>query len=196
MNGIRKVWWPKHQKDELVIITENSIVKGKVKQDRLYETKAQISNDQIPGFLFSVPFTYIRRVDFSDAMKYIEVHLKKDDSVQIRVQDESLRLEVFEYLKELLSDFQYAHKQESLWRKIKGTIIAFVVLNGILLWSYQVAGMIERQEYIGTQLVIVAAVAGLGTRTLILVIVAINILLISNLIMKVRNRRMLHSLSK
>lgn len=189
-------WWPQHKKEDLIVVDQHNFYKGKIKAEEAFEVKSQLTNQKIPSTLFSIPYTYPKKVITSEQQSYIEVFLKKDDSIQLRIENEGRKMEIFNYLKAKLPNMEYEFKKENRLQKIRGVLIAFLLLNILFLWAYSVAYQIENEGFDGPILVIVGAVAGLGTTLILIILAVVNLTLSFNLIRRLRKVEMQHILRK
>ena len=179
----------------LIVASDKKIYKGRLKKGQpQQQAQLGINKNIIPKSLFSIPYNYIKEIHYEIENPVVEIFLRRSASIDLKVHDQEKREEIFNYFKTQLRSTQYDYQEHSWFMAIKKPLIAFVFVNILLAWSYLVAGMIQNGEDLGTQLVIVLGVAGLGTKIILYIFVIVNIILAFLFYLKIKNSPKKHVL--
>lgn len=145
-----KFWEIKRTKNiEIVLVNENSIFKSKIKHEELNHFSKLIENQKIPKNLFEIPFSYIKSIENQENKNEIKIYFGKDSEEEIVCKEESLKREIFDYLKENISALEYSKETPSLFKYAKPQLFAIIFTLGLFLWSLYYAIQIENGvEYI------------------------------------------------
>lgn len=192
---IQKFWISKERgTDSIILVSNNIIYKGNKSPGQIDESISQIYSGKIPNDLFSLPYNYINKIQLQEGKKYILITFSKDSTEQFRVEDDNTRNEIFEYFKNNIEGAQYEYVEYSWIKTIRKPLIALVVLSILCIWAYFVADMIETRQNVGTQLVIIIFLAGLGTNNLVLLYSAIFAICAVSIALKLKNPPKIHEL--
>jgi len=194
--NIKKFWTSKDKgNDSIILVANDMIYKGNKKPENLNESISQIYSDKIPKGLFSLPYKYINKIQMQEGKNYLGIIFNQDSNEQLRILDENKRREVFDYFKENIQIARYEFVEYSIFKTIKKPLVAFVVITLLSFWAYGIANMLENGEGVGTQLVIVLFLAGLGTKNLLIFYSIFLAILTISISLKLRNKPKIHELS-
>ena len=114
---IQKFWISKEtETDSIILIANNMIYKGNKSLSKIDNAISQIYSDKIPEGLFSLPFSYIDKIQMQEGKKVIRVTFSKDSTDHMRIEDDHKRNEVFEYLKENIEKAEYEYVEYSMFK--------------------------------------------------------------------------------
>ncbi|WP_298882362.1 hypothetical protein [uncultured Polaribacter sp.] len=145
-----KYWTSKNNKNiDVVLIDNNSIYKGNIKFEALNHFTKQIENNKIPEGLFSIPFSYISRIENQKNKEEIKIYFNKDSEEELISKNETVKNEMFCYLKDVLPKLVYSKKTPSFFKYLKPQLFAIFFTIVIFLWSLYYAIQIENGvEYV------------------------------------------------
>lgn len=194
--SIIKHWLIPQKRDSLlVLMTNKKLYKGIIKNgDKQLSTQQTINNGHIPKGLFSIPLSYIKRLQYQAESNIFEIYLSKEDNIELNIPEQETRADLFTHLQNYLKAFQYRYEEYSWFKASKKPLIALLILNLLLTWGYYVAHQIESGVYIREHFIIILAIASLGTALILLIAVIINSLLLFRIIMKIKNAPKMHIL--
>jgi len=153
-------------------------------------------NGKIPSELFSIPLAYIKTIEMKDIEKKISIYFGNDSCEVITINKEDKRLEIFESLKTLSPKFMYSHKKVGKFGAAKKPLLALLILSIIFGISYYMAVLIENDELYGDQIIILLAIASLGTKNIIKIFGLIVTILSIAIYRKMSNTYVLHSINR
>ena len=145
-----KFWTLKNNKNvEVILIDDVNIYKGKIKAEILNHFSRQVEKNIIPEGLFSIPFSYITRIENQENKNKIKIYFGKESEEDLIFENKAVKKEVFDYLKENIHNLNYLKETPSLFKYAKPQIFAILFTLGIYLWSLYYAIEIENGvEYI------------------------------------------------
>jgi len=154
-----KFWNIKKERNiNIILVNETSVFKGKIKNEELNHFSKLIENKKIPENLFEIPFSYIKKIQSQENKNYIKIYFGKESEEELICENENLKKEIFNYLKENISTLGYSKEIPSIIKYAKPQLFSILVTLGIFLWSLYYAIQIENgAEYI------LEGRAGLGT---------------------------------
>ena len=139
-----KFWKLKRNKNTAVIlINDINIYTGKVKSEEINNFSRQIENNIIPKNLFSIPFSYIKRIENQENKNKIAIYYGGDSEEELIIDDKIIKAEIFDYLKNRLSELNYSKVNPSIFNYAKPQVFAFLFTFGLFLWSLYYAIQIE-----------------------------------------------------
>jgi len=139
-----KIWTSSDRNsDKIIAITGNIIYKGNPKPEQLQHCVRSLENGAIPENLFGVPFAYIKTVTLEKSATLIEIQFGTDSNEELRITDETKRLEIFECLKENISNTEFISGQYSIWKSAKKPLYALLFTGIIFAFSLYFAWQIE-----------------------------------------------------
>ena len=145
-----KFWKLKRNKNTAVIlINDINIYTGKVKSEDINNFSRQIENNIIPENLFSIPFSYIKRIENQENKNKIAIYYGGDSEEELIIDDKIIKAEIFDYLKNNLSELNYSKVNPSIFNYAKPQVFAILFTLGLFLWSLYYAIQIENGvEYV------------------------------------------------
>jgi hypothetical protein len=192
---MNKFWKIRDSKsNKLVYIKDNTIYKGNPSLDELNKLNSETSNLTFLESLFSIPYSYIKRIENQSGKNEIKIYYGNDSEDEIKVEDHKIKQEIFQFLKNDLTDFTYISKIPSVLSYGKKQFFALLFMTGIFLWSLYLAIQIENGvEYIvsgnGRSISgIVLFLANYGVVKNIIGYTVIVIIIIISLIHKLKSR--------
>lgn len=111
--------------------------------DELNKLNSETSNLSFLENLFSIPYSYIKRIENQNGKSEIKIYYGNDSEDEIKVKDIKIKEEIFQFLKSDLSDFKYVSKIPSVLNYGKKQFFALLFMTGIFLWSLYLAIQIE-----------------------------------------------------
>lgn len=160
---------PDSKSNNLILIKDKTVYKGNIKPNDLSRLNTQASHPSPLDNLFSIPYSYIRRIENQAGKNEIKIYFGNDSIEELIVKDKAIKQEIFDYLKSDLSDFKYATRMPSILNYGRPQFFALLLMTAIFIWSLYLAIQIENgveYELIGSGRSISAIVlmlANLGT---------------------------------
>ncbi|WP_299213939.1 hypothetical protein [uncultured Aquimarina sp.] len=177
------------------MIKDKIIYKGNQKESDLNKINSETTDVAILKDMFSIPYAYIKKIENQSGKNYIKIFFAKDSEEELYIDDETIKNEVFEFIKTDHKDFTYSSELPSFVKYTKAQLFALVSITGIFIWSLYLAIQIEsgiEYELVGGRKPgiagVILVIANLGTFKIItgyLILLAITIF---TLIKKVRSR--------
>lgn len=161
-----KIWKPTGKKsDKLIIIHDNYIYNGSP-DDRIMNRltiETEEAKNEVLKSLYRIPFHYVQKVVNQKGIHYIKFFLGKDLEEEVFVEDEDLKDEIFNYLKQSLPNYTYTSRIPNAFTYVRPKIIGIVVATLLFLWSgYFAVQMANGYEYLAARGITGIAI-GLGT---------------------------------
>ncbi len=127
---MNKIWKPTEPKsDKIILIREKIIYKGNPSFEVLQSINEQSFNIKEIKNLFGIPYSYIKKIENQKDKKFIKIYLGNDSEEQLNIVDERLKDEVFDFLKEELSHFQYKVNTPNLFSYTKPQFFGILLLT-------------------------------------------------------------------
>ena len=187
-----KIWEIKDSKSNRIIaIHDQCIYKGNPKKDHDYLNDKQ--TDQLKE-LFGIPFSYLRKIENQSGTDKIILHYGNDSVEDLNIKDQTLKQEVFEYLKSHIPNFHYTKRLPSVFQYTKGQILACLTVLFLFIRTAYLAHQIESgvvYEIVGSKKSIASillVIAHLGTIKVYIIFLILLSLIIFNLIRKLKSR--------
>lgn len=197
-----KIWKPTGKKsDKLIIIHNNRVCKGSPSADimnRLMIESEEAKNEVLQS-LHGIPYDYIHEVINQKGVNHIRLVLGKDLEEELFVEDETVKDEIFEYLKSELSTFHYTSEMPNTFTYVRPKIIGIVVLTAIFLWAAYFAIQMEQGYEYEAARGITGIAIGLGTFGIVKLLIgyiAILGLTIFLLVKKLKTRSEIQTLKR
>lgn len=131
-----KIWINKLKGDDRIIaLGNNKIYKSNPKESKIPEFVKKIEEDESSIDILSIPFSYLRSVQFQMGKNYIQVNFGQESEERLKIQDESKRIEIFRYFKENIPGMDFRSEKYSLLKAIKKPAIAMAVALVFYLWT-------------------------------------------------------------
>lgn len=139
-----KIWKLKESKSNKLILIKNEIIyKGNPKESDLSCLNSETNDFSFLKDLFSIPYSYIRRIENQSGKNYIKIFFGKDSEEELYIDNENIKNEVFAFLKNDNPNFKYSTQIPSDAEYAKGQYFALLSLTGIFVWSELLAFQIE-----------------------------------------------------
>ncbi|CAL2106755.1 conserved hypothetical protein [Tenacibaculum sp. 190524A02b] len=200
---MHKFWKIKESKsNKLIFIKDNCIYKGNPKEEELNRLNTESINLTFLDNLFSIPYSYIRKIENQKGKNEIKIFYGKDSEDELIIENENIKKEIFDFIKEDNSNFNYSSELPSVLKYGKAQFFALLFTTGIYLWVMNYAIELES----GTQYelrggrpglgAIVFAVANLGTLKVTIGFVILLGVIIFTLTKKLKSRSEIETLSR
>jgi hypothetical protein len=180
--------------DKIIAVASNIIYKGNPKPDQLQHCIRSLENGAIAENLFGIPFGYVKTVTLEKSGTQIEIQFGNDSTEELRMTDETKRLEIFSHLKENIPNTIYTSEKLTAWDSAKKPLYALLFMAIIFGFSISTAWEIEhgsQYELRGSGRSVAAIVlllANLGVVKLCLLFVTIFTIIGISIAKKSRNR--------
>ncbi len=172
---MQKFWKIRASKfNKLIFIREKTIYKGNPKQDVLDRLNTETTNIEFLKTLFSIPYSYIKRIENQKGKDEIKIFYGNDSEDTLIIKDNTTKIEVFEFLKQDLPNFKYSSELPSVLKYAKAQLFALFFVTAIFLWALYLAVQIES----GVEYVLVGG-GSPGITGIVLVIAHLGVLKIS-----------------
>jgi hypothetical protein len=205
MSAKIKIWTATSNQSEKIIAAGDSFIcRGNPKDQDLNSSIHDLTGGHIPPTsFFKIDYSILRQVNLPEKKKYIELVFGRDSYEHFKVQEESVRTEIFDFLKSNLTNFSYSLENYSRLRSAKATLIGLAVGLIFFIWSFYLGYGIEHglqydvsngryDSFAGMAL----AIGSLGTGMVTLIFTPILGLTIFNLIRKLKNPPIIHRLTR
>jgi hypothetical protein len=197
-----KFWNIKKKRNiDIILVNETSVFKGKIKNEELNHFSKLIENKRIPENLFEIPFSYIKKIQSQENKNYIKIYFGKESEEELICENENLKKEIFNYLKENISTLSYSKEIPSIFKYSKPQLFSILFTLGIFLWSLYYAVQIESgvvYELKGTAALgaIMYSIGLLGVFKVVLLFLLLIGISVYSLIKKIQSRSEIEQLSK
>jgi len=197
-----KIWINNEDReDRIIAIGNKTIYKLNPKSYNISQNVTDLENDNIPKEALSIPFSYIRKIQYKEGTKYIRILFGKESQENFRINDIQKRFEIFKYFKENIPKTKYEFEKYHPFKAAKKPIIAVSITLLLFLWTLYLAGEIEKgYEYeivggSGASITgIVLGLANLGIVNIILIFGSLLTIGIIAIIRKMNKRPSVHNL--
>lgn len=180
--------------NQLIFIKDKTIYKGNPKQEELNRLNLGTTNLDFLENLFSIPYSYIKRIENQKGGNGIKVFYGSDSEDELKINDNKIKNEIFEFLKQDITSFKYSSELPSIFKYAKAQFFALLFTTGIYLWSMSYAIELEKgteYELTGGRPglgYIVFAIANLGTLKVTIGYVVLLAIILFTLIKKNKTR--------
>jgi hypothetical protein len=172
-----KIWTSVEKYDDKIIAYLNDTIykaNPPVNQVEAYALDIKIQNNLAKNF-FGIPLHYISEINIQEGKKYIEV-VFKGDYEYLKVKDDRVRNEIFEFFKQNIPGATHSIVKLSKFQTAKKPLIAMGVVCIIFLWCLYIATGIEAGneydvtgEHYHSVAGIILLIASLGINKIILI---------------------------
>jgi hypothetical protein len=139
-----KYWFSNQTKDYLIIIHNETIYSGSIKKYNKKEVINSLNNEEIPGFLFSIPFSYVKSIESPVERNNILIIFGNSSSEEELIVDNlNIKQEIFSYLKEVFPKLEYVKRKPSIFNHAKPQFFAILFSSGLFAWIFYLANQIE-----------------------------------------------------
>jgi hypothetical protein len=169
---MNQIWKPSEPKsDKLVLIQNNCIYKGNPTREELNNIKIDSPNVEKLNNVFSIPYGYIKKIENQKKSNQIKIYLGSKSEDEIKLENETQKNEVFNFLKLELPNFKYKSEIPSIFKYAKPQIFAIIISTAIFIWAMYLA--IEMSK--GYQYEIIGGGGGGGITGIILMLAGLGI---------------------
>jgi hypothetical protein len=144
-----KIWTSIEKYDDKIIAYLNDTIykaNPPVNEIEAYVLDMKMQNNLAKNF-FGIPLHYISEINMRDGKKYIEV-VFRGDYEHLKIKDDRIRNEIFEFLKKNIPGAIYSIVKLSKFKTAKKPLIAMGVVCTIFLWCLYIAiGIQSGNEY-------------------------------------------------
>ncbi len=141
---MQKFWKISDSKsNKLIFIKDKTIYKGNPKSEDLNKLNAESTNLAFLEHLFSIPYSYIRRIENQRGKNEIKIFYGNDSEDELIINDKNTKKEVFEFLKQDNPNFSYSTELPSVLSYAKAPFFALLFTTAIFIWSLYLAIQIE-----------------------------------------------------
>ncbi len=200
---MQNFWELKDSKsNKLIFIKDKIIYKGNPKQYDLDKLNLESSNLSFLENLFSIPYSYIKRIENQSEKNEIKLFYGNNSEDELIINDKNIKQEIFDFLKNDLSNFNYSSKLPSVLNYGKAQFFALLFMTGIFLWSLYLAIQIENgaeYEIIGSGRSITGIIlflANLGVIKNIIGYIIILLIIIISLTKRLKSRSKIEILKR
>jgi hypothetical protein len=183
------------RRNQLIVIKDQTIYKGTPKTENLARLQEDTVPDAVLNGLFSIPYSYIKEIHNQKGKNEIKIYFGNDSEEELYITDRHIKSEVFEYLKQELTNFTYSAQVPSVFKYAKAPLFALLFTTGIFIWSLYLALQIEsgvEYELVGGGRPgitgIVLAIAHLGSLKISLVYATLLAIMLFSLSQKLKSR--------
>jgi hypothetical protein len=171
-----KIWKLKESKsNKLILIKDKVIYKGNPKENDLNRINSESTDFTFLKDLFSIPYSYIRRIENQSGKNSIKIFFGNDSEEELHIENQNIKNEFFEFIKTDNQNLKYSTKTPSDFDYAKGQFFALLSITGIFFWSEILALQIEngtKYELVGGGSPgitgIVLAIANLGSINIVI----------------------------
>lgn len=199
-----KIWTSTEKgTDRIIALGGDSIFKGNPKTPAMEAAIAALNEGvKQPADLFSIPFGYIKTINFQQSKPYIEILFGADSSEHLNIRNEEAREEVFEYFKQHIPGVACTVEKHSALKAGIKPLIALTILAVIFSWTlYLAIEMSKGFEYdvVGQRYNSIAGIAlslaSLGIPRLCLIFAALESIALLSFFRKIKQLPVVHTLS-
>ncbi len=190
---MKKYWIQNNKHNRLIFIKDNTVYLGSPKDINDLNLINELEKGITPKNMFNIPYSYIRKIENQEGKNIITIDFGEDSEEKLRIDNENIKKEIFELLKNELSEFGYIQKTPTIYKQAKPQIFAILILTGIFLWTLFLA--IEKSKGIDYEIVgkaginaIVLGLAQFGTFNVIIGYILLISVVFFLLIKRVKNR--------
>ncbi len=200
---MQKFWKISDSKsNKLIFIKDKTIYKGNPEQEDLNKLNSESTNLTFLENLFSIPYSYIKRIENQKGNNEIKIFYGSDSEDELILNDVRVKSEIFEFLKQDIPSFKYTSELPSIFRYAKAQFFALLFTTGIFIWSIYYAIQLEngvQYELSGGRPgidAIVFAIANLGVLKVTFGYIILLGIIIFTLIRKIKSRNQIEMLSR
>ena len=141
---MQRIWKLNDSKsNKLIIIKDKSIYKGNPNENDFNRVNFETTDLSFLKNLFSIPYSYINKIENQKGKNYIKIFFGNDSEEELFIDNESIKNEVFEFIKTNAPNLKYSSKVPSVLNYVKAQLFAIVFMTAIFIWSLYLALQIE-----------------------------------------------------
>ncbi|WP_093025855.1 hypothetical protein [Pustulibacterium marinum] len=119
--------------NKLIVIKDGVIYKGNPKYEVYNRLTSNAQLDFLEG-LFSIPYNYITAIENQHGKNELKIYYRKDSEEELILEDEQVKNEIFEHLRQELPEFSYSKEHPSLWKYAKPQFFALLIVTGLYIY--------------------------------------------------------------
>ena len=137
---INKIWINEKEKEHnLIVFGEQTLYRAMVKNAfEMQQLRGELKEGIIDDRLIGIPLSYMKAISIQEGKPSIMIEYGKESEDEIIVSDETLKKEIFDYIKSLDYFKKYTHKKPSILKRIKKPLVALMVVIGIFAYVYSI----------------------------------------------------------
>ena len=141
---MQKFWKLNDSKsNKLIFIKDRTIYKGNPKKDELSKLNSESTNLTFLENLFSIPYSYIKRIENQNGKKEIKIFYGNNSEDELIIHDKNTKKEVWDFLRQDNPDFKYSSELPSVMKYAKAQLFALVFTTVIFVWALYLTIQIE-----------------------------------------------------
>ncbi|MFT5262355.1 MAG: hypothetical protein ACI8YQ_001084 [Polaribacter sp.] len=146
---IQKKWFNRIEKEHnFILFHENKLYRLQTKKDNWTKIQKELERGEINEKFMGLPMSYIYYIEFREEDNDLRCFYGQDSEDTLKISDEKLRREIFDYIKSSNVGLRYDEEEPSIVSRIKKPLIALGVVSGIFLYVYSfIDGMNQGYEY-------------------------------------------------
>jgi hypothetical protein len=176
-----KFWkLPDSKSNSLILIKDQTIYKGNPKPEDLKNLRVESPRLEFLNKIFSLSYSYIKRIENQEGKSEIKLFYGKDSEEELKIKDPHVKQEVFEFLKQDMTNFKYSKEFPSGLKYAKPQLFSLLFITGIFIWTIYLSIQIEsgvEYEIVGGRAGISGLILGLANFGTIKVILGYVVLL-------------------
>lgn len=132
-----KIWRGNEKTDDKIIaFIDSTIYKGNPRDEEIEHCISDLKNGIVPAkIFFSIPVPYIKEIRMQEEKNYLQVFFGQDSEEHLRIQDEMMRKEVFDYFKQNIANTAFTTDHYSKLKAGKKPLIAMAVVAALFLYT-------------------------------------------------------------
>lgn len=145
-----KIWRLNEKTDDKIIAFVNSTVyKANPSGNEIEYYISDLRNGTIPSKkILGIPLHYIKEIRMQESKNYLQIFFGQDSEEHFRIQDETLKNEVFDYFKNNIPSAKFAIENYSKLKAGRKPLIALAVVVALFLWAlYYAIGFDRGNQY-------------------------------------------------
>ncbi len=147
--GIEKTWINRNGTGHNFVLFDNNILyRRHVKKYKIPLVEKELNQGIISDKFIGLPVAYMKQIEYRDDDKFINISYGNDSVDSIEIKNQTLRKEIFDYLKSNTPNRENYVERPSVLARIKKPLIALAVIGGIFMYVYSVIdGLNQGYEY-------------------------------------------------
>lgn len=142
---MHKFWKQGQSKQNNLILIKNEIIyTGNLDKEDFIKLTSESKELHFLPKLFSIPFSYISKIENQEGNKFLCLHLGSESQEEIYFIEDSLKKEVFQYLRRELHKFDYIKEKTSVLKYAKAPLMAILITSVLFAWVLYLGLQIEQ----------------------------------------------------
>jgi hypothetical protein len=187
----------KYQK--LILIKDQCIYIGNPDINDLNRLNSETKDLLFLDNLFSIPYSYIKKIENSQTLNKIQIYYGKDSEEELIIDNQNTKNEIFNFLKNENPNLIYTKKLPSFITYFKPQLFAILFILGFFAYTYLISTEIEKgviYETSGGLGGIVLILANLGKTKVILIYIALLLIALFSIFRKSKTRSTTETLKR